>query len=107
MSAQTDSRAQSQAQYEKMTGTPIPKLVLTLAAPTVVSMLVSSIYNMADTFFIGQMNDPNQVAAATISMPLFIFMTALALVSGNGIGCFISLRSDLAALRTHNTGKGS
>ena len=55
MSAQNDSRAQSQAQYEKMTGTPIPRLVLTLAAPTVVSMLVSSIYNMADTFFVSQL----------------------------------------------------
>lgn len=44
----------SSAQFIKMTQTPIPKLIVTLAAPTVASMLVSSIYNLADTFFVGR-----------------------------------------------------
>ena len=43
----------AQAQYRKMTETPIPKLVLTLGIPTTISMLVTNIYNMADTFFVG------------------------------------------------------
>lgn len=37
-------------QYQKMTETPIPKLILGLAAPTILSMLITSIYNLADTF---------------------------------------------------------
>lgn len=43
---------------------PIRKAVLTLAIPTVISQLITVVYNMADTFFIGQLNDPLQVAAA-------------------------------------------
>lgn len=37
-------------QYHKMTETPIPRLILSLAAPTILSMLITSIYNLADTF---------------------------------------------------------
>lgn len=36
--------------FKKMTETPVPKLVITLAIPTIISMLISAIYNMADTF---------------------------------------------------------
>lgn len=45
----------SQAQFLKMTETPIPNLVSRLAVPTIISMLVSSIYNMADTFFVAKL----------------------------------------------------
>ena len=41
-----------QAQYNKMTQTPIPKLLVTLAVPTVISMMTTAIYNMADTAFV-------------------------------------------------------
>ena len=47
----TDS---AQIQYDKMTKTPVNKLVLQLGLPTTVSMLVTSVYNMADTFFVSQ-----------------------------------------------------
>ena len=40
------------SQYQKMTETPVSKLVLTLGVPTTVSMLVTNIYNMADTYFV-------------------------------------------------------
>ena len=40
----------SAEQFRKMTETPIPKLILSLAAPTILSMLITSIYNLADTF---------------------------------------------------------
>ena len=43
----------SAEQFRKMTETPIPKLILSLAAPTILSMLITSIYNLADTFFCG------------------------------------------------------
>jgi len=40
-------------QYKKMTETPIPNLILQLGIPTIISMLVTNIYNMADTYFVG------------------------------------------------------
>ena len=45
-------RDSAQEQYDKMTKTPVHQLVLRLGLPTTVSMLVTSIYNMADTFFV-------------------------------------------------------
>ena len=41
------------AQFQKMTETPVAPLVIRLGIPTTISMLVTSVYNMADTFFIG------------------------------------------------------
>ena len=46
----------SRLQFEKMTQTPVPKLILGLAAPTILSMLITSIYNLADTFFVGRLS---------------------------------------------------
>lgn len=69
---------------------PIPKAVLNLALPTMMGMLVSVIYNLADTFFVGQLNDPYQVAAVTITMPLFLFLMAFGSIFGIGGGAFIS-----------------
>ena len=50
---------------ELFASVPVPKAILSLAVPTVISQLVFVIYNIADTFFIGQLGDPDQVAAAT------------------------------------------
>ena len=69
---------------------PVRKAVLTLAIPTVISQLITVVYNMADTFFIGQMNDPLQAAAATLAMPCFMFLTAFANLFGLGGSCLIS-----------------
>lgn len=63
---------------------PVRQAVLTLAVPTVISQIITVVYNMADTFFIGQLNDPNQVAAATVSMPVFAALTALSNLFGIG-----------------------
>ena len=63
---------------------PVRRAVLSLAVPTVISQIITVIYNMADTFFIGQLNDPNQVAAATIAMPAFVVLTALSNLFGIG-----------------------
>ena len=69
---------------------PIRKAILTLAVPTVISQLITVVYNMADTFFIGQLNDPLQVAAATLAMPCFMFLTAFANLFGLGGSSLIS-----------------
>ena len=61
--------------FEKV---PVPKAVATMAVPTMISMLVVVIYNMADTFFIGQTQDPLQVAAVSLATPVFmIFMASV------------------------------
>lgn len=63
---------------------PVRRAVLSLAIPTVISQIITVIYNMADTFFIGQLNDPNQVAAATVAMPAFAALTGLSNLFGIG-----------------------
>lgn len=69
---------------------PVSKAVIALVVPTIISQIITVIYNMADTFFIGQMNDPNQVAAATLIMPIFMMMTAFANLFGIGGASYIS-----------------
>ena len=63
---------------------PVGRAVLSLVIPTVISQLITVIYNMADTFFIGQIGDPNQVAAVSLCMPMFVFLTGLANLFGIG-----------------------
>ena len=62
----------------------VPKAVLSLAIPTIISQIISLIYNMADTFFVGQLGDPNQVAAVSLVAPLMLVLTALANLFGIG-----------------------
>ena len=57
----------SAEQFRKMTETPIPKLILSLAAPTILSMLITSIYNLADTFFVGQISTSASGAVGIVS----------------------------------------
>lgn len=69
---------------------PVPKAVATMAIPTVLSMLVTVIYNMVDTFFVGQTGDANQVAAVSIATPVFLIIMALASMFGIGGSSAIS-----------------
>ena len=68
--------------FEKM---PAKKAVISLVVPTVISQLITVVYNMADTFFIGQVGDPNQVAATSLCMPLFILLTGMATCSASEV----------------------
>ncbi|NLT40553.1 MAG: MATE family efflux transporter [Clostridiales bacterium] len=69
---------------------PISKAVLKLALPTIVGQLVAMIYNLADTYFVGQLNDPNQVAAVSLCFPAAMTMTALSNFFGIGGGSLFS-----------------
>ena len=69
---------------------PVPKAVATMAVPTMLSMLVVVIYNMADTFFIGQTKDPLQVAAVSLATPVFMIFMALGHLFGIGGSSAIS-----------------
>lgn len=63
---------------------PVGRAVISLVIPTVISQLITVVYNMADTFFIGQIGNPDQVAAVSLCMPMFIFLTGLANLFGIG-----------------------
>ena len=76
-------------QFRKMTETPVPKLILSLAAPTILSMLITSIYNLADTFFVGQISTSASGAVGVVSS-LMAIIQALGFMLGHGAGSIIS-----------------
>ncbi len=73
--------------FEKM---PIPKAVMTLAIPTILSSLVMVIYNLADTYFVGILNDPIQNAAVTLAAPVLLAFNAVNNLFGVGSSSMMS-----------------
>lgn len=94
------------SQFLKMTETPVPTLVLTLAGPTILSMLITSIYNLADTFFVGQISTSASGAVGVVSS-LMAIIQALGFMLGHGAGTIISRslgsQNDAAATRFAST----
>ena len=86
-----NARKQSAADayYKKMTETPIPKLIFTLGIPTTVSMLITNIYNMADTYFVGALGESPQ-AATGILFTLQAIIQAIAFMLGQGSGSLVA-----------------
>ena len=78
-------QTQQQAQFDKMTKTPIPRLVLGLAVPTTLSRLITSIYNLADTFFVGQISTSASGAVGVVSS-LMAVIQAVGFMLGHGVG---------------------
>lgn len=90
MAVLTQEEARRQAHYEKMTQTPVPLLVTKLAVPTIVSMLVSALYNMADTFFVSQLGT-SAVGAVGIVFSLMAIIQAIGFTLGMGAGTVVAL----------------
>lgn len=76
-------------QYKEMTETSVEKLILRLSVPTIISMLVTNIYNMADTFFVGKLGT-SASAAIGIVFSLMTINQALGFMCGHGCGSNIS-----------------
>ena len=72
-----------------MTETPVSKLIFTLGIPTTVSMLITNIYNMADTYFVGTLGESPQ-AATGILFTLQAIIQAIAFMLGHGSGTYVS-----------------
>ena len=72
------------SQDELMNSMKVSKAVAQMAIPSVISSLVTVVYNMADTFFVGQTGDPLQVAAVSLTNPIFILFMAFANMFGMG-----------------------
>ena len=78
-----------QDRYTQMIATPIPKLVTRLAVPTIISMLVTSFYNMADTFFVGRIGT-SASAAVGVVFSVMALIQAFSFFFGHGSGNFIA-----------------
>ena len=77
------------SQYERMTKWPVPLLILFLGFPTMVSMFVTTIYNMADSYFVGKINT-SASGATSVVMGLMAILQAIGFMFGHGCGSIIS-----------------
>ncbi len=69
---------------------PVPKAITKMAVPTVLAMLVMVIYNLADTYFVGMLNDPIQTAAVTLAAPVLLAFNAVNNLFGVGSSSMMS-----------------
>ena len=83
------SKKENISQYDKMTKTPISKLVLTLSIPSVISMLVTNIYNLVDTAFVGQLGT-SASGAVGIVFGFMAIIQAFGFLFGQGAGSILS-----------------
>ena len=79
----------AESKYIKMTETPIPKLILALGVPTTVSMLITNIYNMADSYFVSQVS-LSAGGATSIVFGIMAILQAFGFMFGHGAGSNIS-----------------
>ncbi|MCI8726605.1 MAG: MATE family efflux transporter [Hungatella sp.] len=96
-----------QDQYEKMTTAPVSGLILSLALPSIVTMLINSVYNLADTFFVGRLGTSATGAVGVVfSIPMIL--NALGFLVGTGASSlmsrFLGARDQKEAQRVTSTG---
>jgi putative efflux protein, MATE family len=80
----------NESRIKVLAETPVLKAILTMSLPVILAMVVQVLYNMVDTFFIGLMNDVNQLAAANLGFPFFMITMAAGSVIGVGASSAIS-----------------
>lgn len=88
--------------FERMTKEPVEKLVCSMAVPSIISMLVSAFYNMADTFFVGKVST-QATAAIGVVFPYMALIQAVSFFFGHGSGNYISRA--LGRQETHDAEK--
>lgn len=87
MNEEQEKAAQKTVLFEQ---TPVPKAILVLSIPTVISSLVMVIYNLADTYFVGMLNDSVQNAAVTLAAPVLLAFNAVNNLFGVGSSSMMS-----------------
>ena len=70
--------------------TPVPQAVLAMSVPTVLSSLVMVLYNLADTYFVGMLNDPIENSAVTLAAPVLLAFNAVNNLFGVGSSSMMS-----------------
>lgn len=78
-------------QYKKMTETPIPRLIASLSVPTIISMLITTVYNITDTYFVSKIN-VSASGATGVVFSLMAILQAFGFMFGHGSGSCISRR---------------
>lgn len=86
----TEETSKIEQKREYMITQPVEKLVCKMAVPTVISMLVTAIYNFADTFFVGSLNSNTATGAVGLSLSFMVIVQAIGCFYGHGSGNFIS-----------------
>ena len=76
--------------FKQMTEPPVEKLICKLAVPCIISMLVTSFYNMADTFFVGMLESNAATGAVGVVFSMMAIIQAVGFFFGQGSGTFIS-----------------
>ena len=79
----------TEAHYKKMTQTPVMKLVIMLGIPTTISMLITNVYNLVDTYFVGTLGESQQGAVGVL-FTLQCIIQAFSFMLGHGSGAFVS-----------------
>ena len=79
----------AESQYDKMTQTPVSKLIITLSIPTIISMLVTNIYNLVDTAFVGKLGNSASGAVGVV-FGFMAILQAIGFLFGQGSGSIIS-----------------
>lgn len=92
----------SEAQYDRMMNTPIPRLVMSLALPTILSTMITVIYNTADTFFVSQINKSASAAVGAV-FSIMSIIQAVGFGFAMGAGSLISLKLGEKDNRAANT----
>ena len=92
-------KTQHRDNYEFLTQAPVSRVILTMAVPTIVSMLVTCLYTIVDTYFVGQLNTQS-TAAVGIVFSLMCLIQAIGSFFGHGSGSYMS--RELGARRTDN-----
>ena len=80
---------QAELHYQKMTQTPVERLIVSLSVPTIISMLISNIYNLADTYFVGSLG-VSASGAVGVVFTLMTVLQAIGFMLGHGAGSVIS-----------------
>lgn len=87
----TDQHTQKQdLKFHQMTEEPVGRLIRRLALPCIVSMMITAFYNLADTFFVGQMHSNTATGAVGVAFSLMSFLQAIGFFFGHGTGNFVS-----------------
>ena len=81
---------QDDRQYRKMTETPVAPLVIRLGLPTTLSMLVTTVYNLADNYFVGKLNNTSASGAIGVVFGLMAILQAFGFMFGHGSGSIIA-----------------
>ena len=85
-----DFERRQEAKFKKMTETPVGLLICQLAVPCIVSMLITSFYNMADTYFVGMLNSNSATGAVGVVFSMMAIIQAVGFFFGQGSGNYIS-----------------